>query len=87
MPCKELEHKTFSQPDVIDATQKVVTMKADLTQHGYADVRALRKRYDIAACRPSCSSMQPAKNARTCAPVQFIDKNEFLRRLTAVGGS
>jgi thiol:disulfide interchange protein DsbD len=45
--CKELEHKTFSQQEVINATKNVVTMKADLTQHGNADVRALRKRYDI----------------------------------------
>jgi thiol:disulfide interchange protein DsbD len=87
MPCKELEHKTFSQPEVINATKNVVTMKADLTQHSNADVRALRKRYDIRGVPTIVFIDAKGKERSDLRAVQFIDKNEFLRRLSAVGRS
>ncbi len=86
MPCKELEHKTFSQQEVIERTRDFVTMKADLTQHGSADVRALRKRYDIRGV-PTIVFIDAKGNERTdLRAVQFIDKEEFLRRLNEVDG-
>jgi thioredoxin:protein disulfide reductase len=87
MPCKELEHKTFSQQEVINATKNVVTMKADLTQHGNADVRALRKRYDIRGVPTIVFIDSKGKERSDLRAVQFIDKNEFLKRLSAVGRS
>jgi thiol:disulfide interchange protein DsbD len=87
MPCKELEHRTFSEKEVIDATRKVVTMKADLTQHGSADVRALRKRYDIRGVPTIVFIDAHGKERSDLRAVQFIDKDEFLRRLNAVNGS
>lgn len=86
LPCKELEHKTFNQAEVIAAMENVVTMKADLTQHGSADVRALRKRYDIRGV-PTIVFIDANGNERPeLRAVQFIDKNEFLRRLGEVRG-
>lgn len=87
MPCKELEHKTFSQQEVINATRNVVTMKADLTQHGSADVRALRKRYDIRGVPTIVFIDAHGKERSDLRAVQFIDKDEFLKRLNAVNGS
>ena len=87
MPCKELEHKTFSQAEVISATKNVVTMKADLTQHGNADVRALRKRYDIRGVPTIVFIDAKGKERPELRAVQFIDKDEFLRRLSAVDRS
>jgi thiol:disulfide interchange protein DsbD len=87
MPCKELEHKTFSQQEVINATRNVVTMKADLTQHGNADVRALRKRYDIRGVPTIVFIDSHGKERSDLRAVQFIDKDEFLRRLSAVDRS
>jgi thiol:disulfide interchange protein DsbD len=87
MPCKELEHKTFSQQAVINATKNVVTMKADLTQHGNADVRALRKRYDIRGVPTIVFIDSKGKERSDLRAVQFIDKDEFLRRLNAVDRS
>jgi thiol:disulfide interchange protein DsbD len=87
MPCKELEHKTFSQEDVINATRNVVTMKADLTQHANADVQALRKRYDIRGVPTIVFIDARGKERPDLRAVQFIDKNEFLRRLGAVNRS
>jgi len=86
LPCKELEHKTFSQAEVVERTREFVTMKADLTQHGSADVRALRKRYDIRGV-PTIVFIDARGNEREdLRAVQFIDKTEFLRRLDAVDG-
>jgi thiol:disulfide interchange protein DsbD len=86
LPCKELEHKTFSQDEVIARTRGFVTMKADLTQHGSADVRALRKRYDIRGV-PTIVFIDAKGNEREdLRAVQFIDKDEFLRRLDEVDG-
>jgi thiol:disulfide interchange protein DsbD len=87
MPCKELEHKTFSQQEVINATKNVVTMKADLTQHGSADVRALRKRYDIRGVPTIVFIDAHGKERPELRAVQYIDKTEFLRRLSAVDRS
>jgi 2-keto-4-pentenoate hydratase/2-oxohepta-3-ene-1,7-dioic acid hydratase in catechol pathway len=48
--------------------ENVVTMKADLTQHGNARrTRAAPSAMIFAACPPSCSLMQKAKSAPTCA--------------------
>jgi thiol:disulfide interchange protein DsbD len=86
LPCKELEHKTFNQAEVIEAMRDVVTLKADLTQHGNADVRALRKRYDIRGVPTIVFIDASGKEREDLRAVQFIDKNEFLRRLGAVRG-
>jgi thiol:disulfide interchange protein DsbD len=86
LPCKELEHKTFSQKEVIAATRDVVTLKADLTQHGSADVRALRKRYDIRGVPTIVFIDASGKEREDLRAVEFIDKEEFLRRLDEVDG-
>jgi thiol:disulfide interchange protein DsbD len=87
MPCKELEYKTFNQVDVVRAVSRFVTMKADLTQHGSADVRALRKKYDIRGVPTIVFIDSSGKERTDLRAVQFIDKDEFLRRLNATGGS
>jgi thiol:disulfide interchange protein DsbD len=86
LPCKELEHKTFNQAEVIERMGGFVSMKADLTQHGSADVRALRKRYDIKGV-PTIVFIDAKGNERQdLRAVHFIDKDEFLRRLDEVDG-
>jgi thiol:disulfide interchange protein DsbD len=86
LPCKELEHKTFNQPEVMDAAGRFVTLKADLTQHGSPEVRALRKKFDIRGV-PTIVFIDAGGNERAdLRVVQFIDKTEFLRRLNAAGG-
>jgi thiol:disulfide interchange protein DsbD len=62
-------------------------MKADLTQHGNADVRALRKRYDIRGVPTIVFIDAKGKERTELRAVQFIDKDEFLKRLSAVDRS
>ena len=82
LPCKELEHQTFNQPEVIDAAEDIVTLKADLTQHGSPEVRALRRKFDIRGV-PTIVFIDAAGRERAnLRAVEFIDKAEFLSRLT-----
>ena len=82
LPCKELDHQTFNQPEVIDAAKDMVTLKADLTQHGSPEVRALRKKFDIRGV-PTIIFIDAAGRERAnLRAVEFIDKEEFLSRLT-----
>jgi len=82
LPCKELDHQTFNQPEVIDATKSMITLKADLTQHGSPEVRALRKKFDIRGV-PTIVFIDAMGHERAnLRAVEFIDKEEFLSRLT-----
>jgi thiol:disulfide interchange protein DsbD len=84
LPCKELEHETFNQPEVIEASLDVVPLRADLTEHGSADVRALREKYDIRGV-PTIVFIDTAGRERTdLRAVEFIDKDEFLERLSGI---
>jgi thiol:disulfide interchange protein DsbD len=46
IPCRELEHKTFSDPRVVELAGKIVTLKADLTLKGEYE-KKLKKNFDI----------------------------------------
>ena len=82
LPCKELEHKTFNTPEVIDAAEGFVPLKADLTQHGSPEVRALRRKFDIRGV-PTIVFIDAAGRERAnLRAVEFIDKEEFLSRLS-----
>ena len=47
LPCKELEHKTFNDPAVVEAGKGWVFLRADLTKSGEPDVEALREKWKI----------------------------------------
>jgi thiol:disulfide interchange protein DsbD len=82
LPCKELDHQTFNQPEVIDAARDIVPLKADLTQHGSPEVRALRRKFDIRGV-PTIVFIDAAGRERAnLRAVEFIDKEEFLSRLS-----
>jgi thiol:disulfide interchange protein DsbD len=82
LPCKELEHQTFNQPEVIDAAKGFVSLKADLTQHGSPEVRELRRKFDIRGV-PTIVFIDAAGRERAnLRAVEFIDKDEFLSRIS-----
>jgi thiol:disulfide interchange protein DsbD len=87
LPCRELERETFNQPEVVEAAEGIIALKADLTQHGSPDVRALRKKYDIRGVPTLIFIDRNGVEARDLRAVQFIDKNDFLRRLERISRS
>jgi thioredoxin:protein disulfide reductase len=46
-PCKELDEKTFTTPEVIQQSKSYVMIKADLTSAGDPRTEALRKKFEI----------------------------------------
>ncbi|MDH5627271.1 MAG: thioredoxin family protein, partial [Candidatus Krumholzibacteria bacterium] len=87
LPCKELEHQTFNQPEVIEAARGVVPLKADLTEHGSADVRAVREKFDIRGVPTIVFIDARGAERDDLRAVEFIDKKEFLERLSGITGS
>ncbi len=47
LPCKELDHLTFSNPEVVAASHGFVTLKADITSEPTPAVAALRDRLQV----------------------------------------
>ena len=45
--CKELEHKTFSDPNVGRAAQRFIALRADMTNFGGPDAKRWQARFDI----------------------------------------
>jgi thioredoxin:protein disulfide reductase len=46
-PCKELDEKTFSTPEVIQQSRSYIMLKADLTSADDPQTEALRKKFEI----------------------------------------
>src|SRR5262245_50166354 len=46
-PCRELDRHTYSDPHVIDALDRFVLLKADLTNEESTEVQSLRERYEV----------------------------------------
>ncbi|HET8946084.1 MAG TPA: cytochrome c biogenesis protein CcdA, partial [Candidatus Polarisedimenticolia bacterium] len=46
-PCRELDRHTYSDPRVLDALDRFVLLKADLTNEESTEVQSLRERYDV----------------------------------------
>lgn len=81
LPCKELDHKTFSQQEVVDATSEFVVLKADLTQSASKEVSQMRKKFAIRGVPTIVFMDQSGKERTDLRVLGFVDKTEFLRRL------
>jgi thiol:disulfide interchange protein DsbD len=81
LPCKELDHKTFSEQSVVDATSGFVTLRADLTDAASDEVLALRKQFEIRGV-PTVIFIDSKGKERTDLRVfGFVDEEEFLERV------
>jgi len=81
IPCKELEHETFSQPEVIQAAREVMPLRADLTHTTSAEVKEVRDKYAIRGV-PTIVFIGPdGKERIDLRVIEFIEKEEFLERL------
>jgi len=84
LPCKELEHKTFNQPEVIEAAKPFVALRADLTRSSSEEVKGLRKQFKIVGVPTVVFIDGEGKERDDLRVVQFVDAEEFHKRLTAV---
>ncbi|MEJ2720632.1 MAG: thioredoxin family protein, partial [bacterium] len=81
LPCKELEHRTFSHQDVVDATMEFVKVRADLTESASPEVAKLRKDYAIKGVPTVIFLDKRGKERADLRVFGFVDKNDFLDRV------
>ncbi len=87
IPCKELDHRTFNQPEVVTASESFVPLKADLTKSGSPEVKALREKYAISGV-PTIVFIDSSGKERTDLRVTgFIPKDVFLDKIAAMHGN
>lgn len=80
LPCKELDHKTFSDPRVVDAAAGWVLLKADLSREGTPEVSALREKWAVKGV-PTLILLGPDGKERGERVVGFEPPEEFAKRL------
>jgi len=81
LPCKELEHRTFSQQDVVDATLDMLRVRADLTETASPAVAKLRKDYAIKGVPTVVFLDKTGKEREDLRVFGFVDDDEFLDRV------
>lgn len=81
LPCKELDHRTFSQPEVVDATADILTVRADLTESTSPEVAKLRKGYAIKGVPTVVFLDRNGAEREELRVFGFVDKKEFLERI------
>jgi thiol:disulfide interchange protein DsbD len=81
IPCKELDAITFSDARVVDATERFVMYKADLTNADDPATAVLTKRFAIKGV-PTVLIIG-ADGAEKERITGFVDASEFLRRLSS----
>ena len=84
IPCKELDHNTFNQPEVIAESERFVRLKADLTRGDDPAAVALVKRHGIVGV-PTIAFIDSSGNEVTSARLVGFEKpGPFLERMKRV---
>jgi len=86
LPCKELDHLTFADEAVVDATASFVVLKADLTDSGSDAVSNLRTRYAIRGVPTVVFIDKSGKERKDLRVLGFVDDEEFLARIASLTG-
>jgi thiol:disulfide interchange protein DsbD len=81
LPCKELDHLTFSPPEVVQATTDFMRLRADLTQSGSEEVALLRKVFAIRGVPTVVFLDKNGKERKDLRVFGFVDKDDFLARI------
>ena len=86
LPCKELDHRTFNQPEVVEASSRFVPLKADLTKTSSQEVKALRSQYGIRGVPTLVFIDAQGKERTDLRTVGFINKKQFLEKVNSLRG-
>jgi thiol:disulfide interchange protein DsbD len=80
IPCLELDRKTFTDADVIDATKEFIRLKVDLTHFDSPDSEALRKKFNIAGVPTVVFLNKNGQEVLNSRVVGYIPPKEFVER-------
>jgi thiol:disulfide interchange protein DsbD len=79
--CHELDAKTYSRPEIIEASRKFVCLRADLTRNNDERVKAFYKKYAAKGC-PTLIFLKPdGGEIGELRGVGFEDKDVFLGKM------
>jgi thiol:disulfide interchange protein DsbD len=81
-PCKELDHKTFSQAAVVEETKTFTNLKADLTNWSSEPIKKLRDEYGILGVPVVVFIDKNGNERKDLRVVGFVGKEDFLSRVT-----
>lgn len=84
IPCLELDRVTFTDPDVIDATQEFVRLKVDMTQYDSERSEALREQFEIAGVPTIVFINSNGEEVYDARVVGFLRPDHFLERVQMV---
>jgi thiol:disulfide interchange protein DsbD len=84
LPCVELDKFTFSDETVTARAERFVTLKADLTRTGNEEMDRFKRQFDVRGV-PTVVFLQPdGTELRESRILGFVNKDEFLNRMSAV---
>jgi thiol:disulfide interchange protein DsbD len=80
-PCRELDKKTFHDPEVVKESERFIMIKVDLTKEANPDVLQLLKKYDVKGV-PTVIFLDTGGNEiKELQIVDYVPGSEFLPRM------
>ena len=81
IPCLELDHKTFTDPEVIRATENFLRLKVDLTHFDSPESEEIRKKFAIAGV-PTIVFLDPSgREVKSARVIGYLPPDEFIAKL------
>ena len=81
IPCKELDHSTFTNVDVVQLSREFVTLKVDLTHESDQLVKDLTKDFEIKGVPTIVFIGENGKEIKHLSFYEFIEAEEFLNKM------
>ena len=86
IPCLELDRSTFTDPEVVNATEPFVRLKVDLTHFDSPEAEALRKQFSISGVPTIIFLGGDGQEVMGARVIGFLSPEEFLGRVRMVPG-
>ena len=87
IPCLELEHKTFTDAEVINATSSFVRLKVDLTHFDSPESEALRKKFNISGVPTIVFLDKSGEEVTSSRVIGYLSPKDFLEKVKPVVGA
>ncbi|HWP81780.1 MAG TPA: cytochrome c biogenesis protein CcdA [Bacteroidota bacterium] len=84
IPCVELDRKTFTDAQVIDATKNFVRLKVDLTSFDSPESEELRKQFNIAGVPTIVFLNGDGEEVQSARVIGYLPPAQFLERVKEV---
>ncbi len=85
VPCKELDRKTYSDPSVIEYSERFVRLKVDLTKDESEFVQGVKEKFKIIGVPTIVFINKIGNEVDRLRTVGFIGPEEFLEKMKQVG--